>query len=241
MCSTRQFWRDHRRLVFINNHKTLEINSVKMSGGGNKKELYRSIAEQKLKSFSIGSMGKRGVSRKEQEDLRKKQDEEEVGKVYEEFVSTFEDAPSSKVSKTWVKAGTFNAGNRKEDNTDRGKLYKPQSKVDFKSGSKQPPDSNLPKKPDKPGKKKQTEKKKSNLEIFKEELKAIQEEREERHRIKGMVKISGGFGSGSSATASASSSSVTKDSNRYNNLHMAATFEHLLRLWTPTKYNLYIV
>ena len=40
------------------------------------------------------------------------------------------------------------------------------------------------KRPEKPGKKKSTEKKKSNLEIFKEELKAMQEEREERHRIK---------------------------------------------------------
>ena len=38
--------------------------------------------------------------------------------------------------------------------------------------------------PEKPGKKKANEKKKSNLEIFKEELKAMQEEREERHRIK---------------------------------------------------------
>ena len=133
----------------------------KMSSG-NKKELYRSIAEQKLKSFSIGSMGKRGISRKEQEELRKKQDEEEVGKVYEEFVSTFEEAPSSKVNKTWIKAGTFNAGNRKEDFSDKGKLYKPQSKIDYnvlkkesssstQSGS---PASSGSKRPEKPGKKK---------------------------------------------------------------------------------------
>ncbi len=46
----------------------------------------------------------------------------------------------------------------------------------------------LAKRPEKPGKKKQSEKKKSNLEIFKEELKAMQEEREERHRIKGLSK-----------------------------------------------------
>lgn len=89
--------------------------------GGDKKELYRSIAEQKLKSFSIGTMGKRGISRKEQEELKKRQEQEEVGKVYQEFVSTFEDAPSSKVNKTWIKAGTFNAGNRKEDFSDKGK------------------------------------------------------------------------------------------------------------------------
>ena len=54
-----------------------------------------------------------------------------MGKVYEEFVSTFEDGPKNKLNKTWVKAGTFNAGNRKEDTTDKGKLYKPQAKLDI--------------------------------------------------------------------------------------------------------------
>lgn len=177
------------------------------------KELYRSIAEQKLKSFSIGSMGKRSISRKEQEELRKKQDEEEVGKVYQEFVSTFEDNPGSKVNKTWVKAGTFNAGNRKEDTSDKGKLYKPQSKIDYnvlkkESGSKdQFASSNVNKRPEKPGKKKEKEKKKSNLEIFKEELKAMQEEREERHRIKGMLR-----GNNSSMPTSTSSSSLSSSS-----------------------------
>ena len=82
---------------------------------------------------------------------------------------------TSKISKTWVKAGTFNAGNRKEDTTDKGKLYKPSAKIDFdksqpKSGSSGPDPSESSKRPEKPGKKKQTEKKKSNLELFKEEL-----------------------------------------------------------------------
>ena len=44
-------------------------------------------------------------------------------------MSTFEDAPSSKLNKSWVKAGTFNAGNRKEDTSEKGKLYKPTSKL----------------------------------------------------------------------------------------------------------------
>merc|ERR1712079_197981 len=105
----------------------------KMSRDSKKSWDYRSIAEQKLKSFSIGNMGKRSISRKEQEDLKKKQDEEEVGKVFEEFVSTFDESPSSKVSKTWVKAGTFNAGNRKEDTSDKGKLYKPTSRIELNS------------------------------------------------------------------------------------------------------------
>ena len=61
----------------------------------------------------------------------------------------------------------------------------------------QPPAPELvAKRPEKPGKKKQAEKKKSNLEIFKEELKAMQEEREERHRIKGLGKGGGGSGGG---------------------------------------------
>ncbi len=178
-----------------------------MAGPGEGKEFMRSIAEQKLKSFSIGAMGKRGVTRKEQEEMRKRMDEAEVGKVYEEFVSTFEDSPSSKVNKTWVKAGTFNAGNRKEDKSEHGKLYKPQSRLATAASSSgikkepKPSSASESKRPEKPGKKKATEKKKSNLEIFKEELKAIQEEREERHRIKGMIKGgsggSSGFGSGS--------------------------------------------
>ena len=162
-----------------------------------KKELYRSIAEQKLKSFSIGNMGKRGISKKEQEEMKKKQEDEEVKNVYKEFVSTFEDAPSAKMNKTWIKAGTFNAGNRKEDFSDKGKVYKPQAKLDYnalkrdnKVGGASTSSASDSKKPEKPGKKKEKEKKKSNLEIFKEELKAMQEEREERHRIKGMLKSS---------------------------------------------------
>lgn len=46
-------------------------------------------------------------------------------------MSTFDDNPQHKLNKTWVKAGTFNAGNRKEDSTDKGKLYKPQAKLEL--------------------------------------------------------------------------------------------------------------
>ena len=97
-----------------------------MDGG---KEYIRSIAEQKLKAFSIGSMGKGGRTKKDEEEIKKKRDEEDTHKVYKEFVATFEDAPSSKLNKSWIKAGTFNAGNRKEDVTERGQLYKPTSKL----------------------------------------------------------------------------------------------------------------
>ena len=45
--------------------------------------------------------------------------------------------------------------------------------------------------PVKPGKPKKAEKKKSNLEAFKEELKAIQEERDKRNEYKAMIKAGG--------------------------------------------------
>ena len=155
-------------------------------GGG----LSGSFAEQKLKSFSIGAMGNRPLTKKEQEEARKKAEADEVGRVYKEFVSTFADdgGAASKVNKTWVKAGTFNAGNRKEDTSEKGKLYKPSAKFldslpEPKAAEKAAPNE-AKAKPEKPGKKKAAEKKKSNLEMFKEELKAMQEEREERHRVK---------------------------------------------------------
>lgn len=85
-----------------------------------------------------------------------------------------------------------------EDTRDKGKLYKPQSKiselVDSRSSAEQAQEyakllGSNERKLDRLGKKKKEgEKKKSNLELFKEELKMIQEEREERHKYKGVVK-----------------------------------------------------
>lgn len=77
-----------------------------------------------------------------------------------------------------------------EDNREKGKLYKPSSKVDDKSATEKAQEfakflaSDLKKDS---LKKKSQEKKKSNLELFKEELRQIQEEREERHKYKHMV------------------------------------------------------
>lgn len=85
-----------------------------------------------------------------------------------------------------------------EDTREKGKLYKPQSKiselVDNRSSAEQAQEyarllGSNERKLDRLGKKKKEgEKKKSNLELFKEELKMIQEEREERHKYKGAVK-----------------------------------------------------
>lgn len=92
-------------------------------------------------------------------------------------------------------------GNRKEDTSGKGQLYKPTSKLaelaeSFTSRKKALEDAAEAKKtelsrPERPGKKKEQSKKKSNLEIFKDELKAIQEEREERHKYKAMIRAGG--------------------------------------------------
>jgi len=71
------------------------------------------IAEQKLKAFSIGSMGKRSLSKKEQEELKKREQQEAAAQVFQEFVETFQETPS-KSGKVWVKAGTYDAGRRRK-------------------------------------------------------------------------------------------------------------------------------
>ncbi|XP_018051581.1 PREDICTED: U2 snRNP-associated SURP motif-containing protein [Atta colombica] len=162
------------------------------------KAMMKQIAEQKLKAFSIGTMGKRPLSKKELEEQRKKEQEQAAAQAFEEFVATFQETPSKTTNKVWVKAGTYDAGKRQEDTREKGKLYKPQSKiaelVDNRSSAEQAQEyarllGTNERKLDRLGKKKKEgEKKKSNLELFKEELKMIQEEREERHKYKGVVK-----------------------------------------------------
>ncbi|XP_039311710.1 U2 snRNP-associated SURP motif-containing protein isoform X3 [Solenopsis invicta] len=162
------------------------------------KAMMKQIAEQKLKAFSIGTMGKRPLSKKELDEQRKKEQEQAAAQAFEEFVATFQETPSKTTSKVWVKAGTYDAGKRQEDTREKGKLYKPQSKiselVDNRSSAEQAQEyarllGTNERKLDRLGKKKKEgEKKKSNLELFKEELKMIQEEREERHKYKGVVK-----------------------------------------------------
>ncbi|KAK6638254.1 hypothetical protein RUM44_008683 [Polyplax serrata] len=159
------------------------------------KATMKQIAEQKLKAFSIGTMGKRSLSKREIEEQRKKEEEEAAAHAFQEFVETFTDVPVNKTGKVWVKAGTYDAGKRQEDTREKGKLYKPQSRiaetVEKSSAAERAQEYAkllTDKKPEKPSKKKTHDKKKSNLELFKEELKMIQEEREERHKYKGALK-----------------------------------------------------
>ncbi|XP_041354485.1 U2 snRNP-associated SURP motif-containing protein-like isoform X2 [Gigantopelta aegis] len=153
----------------------------------------KAISESKLKMFEIGNMNlKKTLTKKEQEELRKKRDEEATAQVYREFVASFEDSHKHAGGKTWVKGGTVNAdkGDAKQE---KGKLYRPTSKLaelasTFQSNKE--PRSQDEDSPShrlaaaKSAKKKMDEKKKSNLELFKEELKQIQEERQERHKLK---------------------------------------------------------
>ncbi|XP_035266490.1 U2 snRNP-associated SURP motif-containing protein isoform X1 [Anguilla anguilla] len=123
---------------------------------------------------------KRTLTKKEQEELKKKE-EEKAAEVFEEFLASFDGNEKSGV-KTFVRGGIVNATKEEEAaEVKKTKLYRPATK--FSS----PPQnaSSVPAQERKSvAKKKTEEKKKSNLELFKEELKQIQEEREERYKRK---------------------------------------------------------
>jgi len=98
----------------------------------------KAISMNKLKAFNIGTMNvKKVLSKKEQEDLRKKEDEAAAAKVYEEFVQTFEDTGKGTLNRSWVKGGTVNpdrdrgSGGSSNSNVERNttRIYKPSSKI----------------------------------------------------------------------------------------------------------------
>ena len=74
-------------------------------------------------------MGKKAVSKTDEEKRKKKEEEDAIKNVYKEFNEHFDNKPGTKLNKTWVKAGTFDAGSRKEDTSGKGQLYKPTSKL----------------------------------------------------------------------------------------------------------------
>lgn len=119
------------------------------------------------------------LTKKEQEELKKKE-EEKAAEVFEEFLASFETSEKSRV-KTFVRGGIVNATKEEEAaEVKKSKLDQPATKFVHVSQHVSP--SAESKKST--FKKKAEEKKKSNLELFKEELKLIQEEREERHKRK---------------------------------------------------------
>ncbi|TDG50690.1 hypothetical protein AWZ03_002994 [Drosophila navojoa] len=175
------------------------------------------ISEKKLEAFTVGTFSKRQLSKKELEEQKKKEDEAAAAHAFKEFVETFQEAPTAS-SKVWVKAGTYDAGSRREDKSEKGKLYKPGSKLVERSASEKAEDyakllaSDLKKDPA-PLKKKNQEKKKSNLELFKEELRQIQEEREERHKYKHMAVASAPVAQQPQQQAQAPSTSQSQSAN----------------------------
>ncbi|XP_039622431.1 U2 snRNP-associated SURP motif-containing protein isoform X2 [Polypterus senegalus] len=136
------------------------------------------MAEKKTKSSST----KRPLSKKEQDEIKKKEEEEKAAEVFEEFVASFDVNETNSV-KTFVRGGIVNA-TKEETATEnkKNKIYRPSTKL---SSVQQNVSSSSPSESKKAVNKKKTEeKKKSNLELFKEELKQIQEEREERFKRK---------------------------------------------------------
>uniref|UniRef100_W5KC98 Zgc:163098 n=1 Tax=Astyanax mexicanus TaxID=7994 RepID=W5KC98_ASTMX len=135
------------------------------------------MADKKGKSTGV----KRVLTKKEQEELKKKE-EEKAAEVFEEFLASFDSNEKSGV-KTFVRGGIVNATKDEEAaEVKKNKLYRPAAKFTPVLQNASPVQPTEHKKS--VVKKKTEEKKKSNLELFKEELKQIQEEREERYKRK---------------------------------------------------------
>ncbi|KND00391.1 uncharacterized protein SPPG_04714 [Spizellomyces punctatus DAOM BR117] len=158
----------------------------------------KNISSSKLQAFSVGINKKTPFQRqKEEAELKKKKEDEEAAKVYAEFVAAFEDDASK--PKGWVKGGTivptvlYN-----QDEADgssklppKKTLYMPQPFV--KAGASAPPPVRKPviesePEPEPPVPKSQ---RKRNLDMFLEELKREQEERDQRLKAK-HARLAGG-------------------------------------------------
>ncbi|XP_027129235.1 U2 snRNP-associated SURP motif-containing protein isoform X2 [Larimichthys crocea] len=140
------------------------------------------MADRKRKSATVMK------TKKEQDELKKKEDEK-AAEVFEEFVASFETNKKSGV-KTFVHGGLANPTTEDEAaDLKKSQLYQPAARFVPVSQHASPErrKSTFKRKTD------EKKKKKSNLELFKEELKLIQEEREERHKRK---KTDGGGGGG---------------------------------------------
>ncbi|XP_014681632.1 PREDICTED: U2 snRNP-associated SURP motif-containing protein-like [Priapulus caudatus] len=137
-------------------------------------------------------MSAKKLSKKELDDLRKKEDEVATAEVFKDFVASFDDNPT--IGKTFVRGNIIDPDTKSEATSHGPKIYRPTSKLQelaqsFQSTKKLKEERDRDKdKSDRDRAKKKGEKPKSNLEIFKEELRRVQEEREERHRLKKELK-----------------------------------------------------
>ncbi|XP_041483275.1 U2 snRNP-associated SURP motif-containing protein-like isoform X2 [Lytechinus variegatus] len=151
----------------------------------------KNISKTKLQAFSIGQMNlTKKKSKRIEDELKKKEQEKETAKIFEEFVASFEEAPST--SKSFIRGNTINPETKVERSDGKtGKLYKPTSKIAESVYAKQQraieeaQKARAESQKAKLKKEKEREKqKKSNLELFKEELRVLQKEREERHKLR---------------------------------------------------------
>uniref|UniRef100_A0A8D3DDE9 Zgc:163098 n=1 Tax=Scophthalmus maximus TaxID=52904 RepID=A0A8D3DDE9_SCOMX len=132
------------------------------------------------------------IKTKKEQQQRKKKEEEKAAEVFEEFLASFETSQKNE-AKTFVRGGIVNATKEEEAaEVKKNKLYRPATKFVPVSQHVLPLSPTESKKST--FKKRTEEKKKSNLELFKEELKIIQEEREERYKRKKNDPSGGGGG-----------------------------------------------
>ncbi|KAL1915581.1 uncharacterized protein VTP21DRAFT_6705 [Calcarisporiella thermophila] len=147
----------------------------------------KSIPQAKIQAFSIGTHKKSAFQRyKEEQEARKKKEEEDAAKVYEEFVASFE---KDEEPKTFVRGNTIipkvtfdhDEANATAPEGSRS-IYRPEPVV--KTMSAVPPPPSLYEDPTEKKEENDRPKKKRNLDMFLEEIKKEQEQREDRFRHK---------------------------------------------------------
>jgi len=152
--------------------------------------------QPKLKSFPVGKNVFK--KQKEEKDAKKKIDELAAAKVFEEFKASFEDPGKS--GKAFVRGQIINpeSGQLTPAN-EAGSLYMPTSKL---LETEKPDTPKSMSTIEKLTKKKEKEKKKSILELFREELKRSQEDREVRQKLRKAGQFTSAAAMASPSTAS---------------------------------------
>lgn len=170
----------------------------------------RTITKQKIKAFQLGTMEvvTKKLSRRELEDHKRKEEELAAQEVYKDFVASFEESQQS--GKLFVKGMEIVPGEGIDRQVpDKGRPYKSASKLqelastfssfkatrdsghqskrhssDAVSSGEHKRSSTSSSKSTHSKPHRSSEKRKTNLEVFKDELKRIQEERGRRHELK---------------------------------------------------------
>lgn len=118
---------------------------------------------------------------KREQGKRVKEDEEATAHVFQEFLRSFQELPVT--GKTFVKSGVF-YGDQNVVTTSETELYQPLPVIQSSLATQQAIECAKIVKLDPLTKKKDQAKKKSNLELLKEELKLRHSERKERVKLK---------------------------------------------------------